>query len=76
MKVLPWKSAVTVYKRLRDEQYRSIFNPIMESVQGRTFTHVKGENIIKFLELTANGQLNINDQKQNGSEEGSNPSNV
>lgn len=58
MNVLPWKSAMTVYKRLKQDKYKEIFNPIIEIVKGRTSIRIKGENIIKYQELVANGEFN------------------
>jgi hypothetical protein len=63
MKVLPWASAMTFSKRLKEEKWIALFNPIVETRNGRIYMHIKGENIIKVLELAANGKLNTTDEK-------------
>ena len=63
MRILPWRNAVTFTKRLKEESWRKVFNPIIERQKNKTVIHIKGENIIKFLELAANGQLTFIDEK-------------
>ena len=57
--VLPWKSAVTFNRRLQEQQWIDIFNPIVEQKKILKRYHIKGENIIKFLELAEAGKLTI-----------------
>lgn len=56
--ILPWSSHVTIAKRLNVSPWKEIFNPITEKKSGRIFKYIKGENIIKFLNMAENGQLN------------------
>lgn len=57
MKIVPWSSAMTFNKKLTEQKWIDIFNPFVEVVEGKKYIRIKGENIIKFLELAANGQF-------------------
>lgn len=58
MDILPWKSAMTFKKKLGEPRWKQLFNPFTEIVNGQTVHRVKGSNIIKFIELTSQGQIN------------------
>lgn len=62
MGILPWASAMTFKKRLQEPQWKELFNPLIEDNNGREMIYIKGENIIKFQELAANGKLNIKNE--------------
>ena len=64
MKILPWASSMTFNKRLKEEKWKDLFNPIVETKNNRTFTYILGANIIKVLEMAANGTLIITDEKE------------
>lgn len=61
--ILPWTSAMTLKKKLTQEKWLAIFNPIMVQLNGRTITYIKGENIIKFKEMADNGHLIMYENK-------------
>lgn len=73
MGILPWASAMTFKKRLQEPEWKALFNPVIEVRGSRKMIHIKGENIIKFQQLAANGELNIGyekKQKNGGQEKG------
>lgn len=57
MGILPWKSPVTFNIKLKDPKWIEIFNPIVEQKKIVKRYHIKGENIIKFLDLAEKGKL-------------------
>lgn len=61
MKVLPWSSTMTFYKKLKEPRWIAIFNPLVEEKKTRTYNYIKGENIINFLTMAKNGQINQNE---------------
>lgn len=62
MNVLPWASAMTFKSRLMEPQWKEIFKPIIETKNGRDMIYIKGEYIINFVKLAANGELNITNE--------------
>lgn len=65
MKILPWGSAMTFNKRLKEQYWIDIFKPIITSHGKRKFTYIQGANIINFQQLAELGRLNINNEKNN-----------
>ena len=59
MGVLPWKSYITFNRRLNEQKWIEIFNPIVEQKKLMRYYHIKGENILKFVELAESGKLTI-----------------
>lgn len=57
MKVLPWKSPMTFNAKLQEQKWIDIFNPIVEQKGVHNWYHIKGANIIKFIELANSGKL-------------------
>ena len=57
MGVLPWKSAMTFNKKLNDPYWISVFNPVVDQKEKVRRYYIKGENIIKFIELAETGKL-------------------
>ena len=49
MGILPWNSAMTFNKRLNENKYIAIFNPLVVKVGKRKFYKIRGKYIIKFL---------------------------
>ncbi len=62
MKIVPW-GIMTFNRRLKEAKWNDLFNPIVETRNGRTLKYIKGDRIIMFLELAANGKLNVTDEK-------------
>ena len=58
MKILPWSSAMTFNKKLKEPKWKELFNPIVDTSSGRIFMRIKGENIITFLTMAKDGQFN------------------
>jgi hypothetical protein len=59
MQVLPWSSAMTFNKKLREEKWALIFKPIVEHHSKFVRIYIKGSSINHYLELAANGKLNV-----------------
>lgn len=58
MGILPWRSPVTFSMKLSTEQkWIDIFNPIVDQKNRVKRYHIKGENIIKFIDLAEKGEL-------------------
>lgn len=57
MNVLPWRSAYTVARSLKEDRWREIFQPVLDQKKNAVRMHVKGENILKFLEMVKKGEL-------------------
>lgn len=51
LKVLPWTTRRTFYKKLHNEEYEKILKPIYEKKEIMTRVFIRGENIIKFIEF-------------------------
>ena len=58
MNILPWKGVKTFDRKLKLPFWSDIFKPMYDNTNGRIKTHIKGENIIKFQQMAANGTLN------------------
>jgi len=58
MKVLPWGSNMTFIGKLKEPVWKAIFNPIIDRVNKRDMIHIKGENIIKFVNMARDGKIN------------------
>jgi len=57
MKVLPWRSAMTIAAILKEDKWNAIFQPMVDQKKNAVRMHVKGENIIKFLKMVEGGEL-------------------
>lgn len=57
MKVLPWRSAMTVAKALKEEKWRDVFQPVLDQKKNALRIHVKGTNILRFLEGVKSGEF-------------------
>lgn len=58
MGILPWRSAATFGKALRDDRWKAIFNPVADQKKNAVRFHIKGESVLKFVEMARNGELN------------------
>ena len=57
MNILPWRSAMTIAKVLKEDKWKEVFQPMMDQKQNALRIHVKGENILKFLEGVKKGDF-------------------
>lgn len=57
MNVLPWRSAYTVARALKEEKWRDIFQPVIDQKKNAVRMHVKGESILRFLKMVEKGEL-------------------
>tara|TARA_R110000868_G_scaffold162400_2_gene393611 strand:- start:50 stop:286 length:237 start_codon:yes stop_codon:yes gene_type:complete len=53
-----WKSRMTFVKKLREDKWNKLFNPIMEKAGDTIRFYIKGENIIKYKEYIKNENKN------------------
>lgn len=57
MGILPWRSAYTVGRALREDKWREIFQPVSDPKKNSVRLHIKGENILKFMKMVESGEL-------------------
>lgn len=57
MGILPWRSAYTVARALREEKWREIFQPVSDPKSKAVRLHIPGSNIIKYMEMAKSGEL-------------------
>ena len=57
MNVLPWRSAMTIAKVLKEEKWKEVFQPMLDQKKNALRIHVKGENILKFLKMAEQGDF-------------------
>lgn len=58
MNVLPWRSPMTIAKVLKEEKWKEIFQPMMYQKNNGLRIYVKGESLLKFLDMVSKGELN------------------
>lgn len=57
MNILPWRSAYTVGRALREPKWIEIFQPMSDPKKKSVRLHIKGENILKFMKMVEAGDL-------------------
>lgn len=57
MNILPWRSAMTIAKVLREEKWREIFQPMVDQKKNAVRMHIKGERILLFIESARQGNF-------------------
>jgi len=57
MNVLPWRSAMTIAKALKEERWKEVFRPMVDQKEKSTRMYVKGERILEFIEATRRGDF-------------------
>lgn len=57
MGVLPWRSAYTFGRMLREEKWRDVFKPVASEKKNGTRFLIKGENVRAFLQAADKGEL-------------------
>lgn len=57
MGILPWRSAFTVARALKEEKWRKIFQPMEDPKKNAVRLHIKGENILKYMKMASSGEL-------------------
>lgn len=57
MNVLPWRSPMTIARVMKEDKWKEVFQPMMDQKKNALRIHVKGENILKFLEMAARGDF-------------------
>lgn len=70
MKILPWTSTKVLSKKITEPRWNAIFKPIYDKTEKSTLTYIKGENIIKFLELQNSNKLNQSYEQESIKESG------
>jgi len=57
MNVLPWRSAMTIAKALKEDKWRELFQPMMDPKKNAVRMHVKGDRILLFIEAAKRGDF-------------------
>jgi hypothetical protein len=64
-KIFPWmKSPMTILKRIKTEEGRKLFKPIVSTIGIATYYKIKGETVLEILDLADRGLLNIQWKKK------------
>jgi len=57
--VFPWKNPITFNQRIQRESIKAVLKPIIEKNAKKNSYKMKGENIIKFVNLLEDGKLEL-----------------
>ena len=57
MGILPWRSAYTIGRALREDKWREIFQPMSDPKKNSVRLHIRGENILKYMKMVESGEL-------------------
>lgn len=57
MGILPWRSAYTVARALKEDKWKEIFQPMADPKKNAVRLHIRGENILKYMRMVETGEL-------------------
>lgn len=57
MGILPWRSAYTVARMMREDKWKAIFQPMADEKKSSVRLHIRGENILKYMKMVESGEL-------------------
>lgn len=66
MNILPWRSAYTVAKVMREKKWQDIFHPVMDQKSNGVRVHILGSNIVRYMEMVKSGEISSIDENDHG----------